>query len=229
MDPTLHPWLSDAIEARVNERTRTLVAANAALEAQCRELEATNARLQRLVSIDPLTGIPNRRQFDEALDRELRRAYREGQPLSLLLCDIDGFKRFNDTYGHARGDATLRRVAQALAGSFRRGSELAARYGGEEFVVVLPGADARRGTLFGERLRRSVWRLAIASGVAPVADRVTISVGVATLAPGSLPEAAHLVEAADAALYRAKHAGRNRVVAVVVDPAAPQQRLEFGS
>lgn len=219
----------EQLEVLVRERTAVLEARNQELETVRRELESANARLRHLVSIDPLTGIPNRRQFDEVLDRELRRAQREQQPLSLLLCDIDGFKRFNDSYGHARGDETLRRVAQAIAGSFRRGSELAARFGGEEFVVVLPGADARRGALFGERLRRAVWRLAIANGVAPVADRVTISVGVATLLPGTAMDPSRLLEAADGALYRAKDAGRNRLVALIAgSDALPQRHLEFG-
>src|SRR5690606_34021494 len=114
-------------------------------------------------------------------EREMRRTRRERQPLSLIFLDLDEFKRFNDTYGHPRGDAVLRSVAQTLDETFRRGGDLVARYGGEEFVVVLPGVDGRRAALYAERLRRRIWRLAVPYEASQVADRVTIIGGVATV------------------------------------------------
>ncbi|NJO13016.1 MAG: diguanylate cyclase, partial [Gammaproteobacteria bacterium] len=149
----------EQLEARVRERTAVLEARNRELNTTRIQLQEANEQLVKLVSIDGLTGIANRRHFDEVFAREVRRCLRERQPLSLILCDIDGFKRFNDTYGHARGDDTLKRVAQAVDKTFRRAGDLAARYGGEEFAIVLPGVDARRAWLFADRLRRNIWRL----------------------------------------------------------------------
>jgi diguanylate cyclase (GGDEF)-like protein len=177
------------------------------------KLQEANERLTRLASRDGLTGIANRRHFDEILERETRRCVREQQPLSLILCDIDGFKRYNDTYGHTRGDDSLKRVAQAVEHTFRRAGDLAARYGGEEFAIILPGIEARRAWLFAERLRRKILRLAIPNSVSTIADRITISAGVATALPGRIYAVEELIHAADVALYRAKGNGRNRVEA----------------
>jgi diguanylate cyclase len=201
----------DELENRVRERTHSLEVRNAELTQLRVALEAANQRLRRLVSVDALTGIANRRHFDRALDRELRRARRESIPLSLIFLDLDEFKRFNDTYGHARGDEVLRLVAHTLDETFRRGGDLVARYGGEEFAVVLPGLDGRRAELYAERLRRRIWRLAIPYHASQVADRVTISGGVATVPPGYVTKPDDLLQAADKALYRAKCQGRNRI------------------
>jgi len=206
-------YAREQLEERVKERTAVLQASNQELNATRIQLQEANAQLQRLVSIDGLTGIANRRQFDEELAREVRRCLRERHPLSLILCDIDGFKRYNDTYGHARGDDTLRRVAQAVEKTFRRAGDLAARYGGEEFAIVLPGIDARRAWLFADRLRRNIWRLSVPNAVSTVADRVTISAGVATAMFDRIYGIEELIQAADMALYRAKGHGRNRVEA----------------
>jgi diguanylate cyclase (GGDEF)-like protein len=133
----------------------------------------------------------------------------------LIFLDLDEFKHFNDTYGHAHGDEVLRRVARTLDESFRRGGDLVARYGGEEFAVILPGMDAHRAGLYAERLRRRIWRMAIASGPDQTGQRITISGGVAAIAPGTTgfhdtaPDA--LLRAADQALYKAKCQGRNRI------------------
>jgi len=213
------------LESRVRERTQALEVRNEELSRLRLALETANQRLKRLVAIDGLTGIANRRHFDRVLDRELRRARRDRQPLSLIFLDLDGFKGFNDSYGHAQGDEVLRRVAVTLDETFRRGGDLVARYGGEEFAVVLPGIDARRAGLYAERLRRRIWRLAIPNLASQAADRVTISAGVATLAPDSPNFAATtadtLLRAADQALYRAKCLGRNRIsiAANAPDPA----------
>jgi diguanylate cyclase (GGDEF)-like protein len=205
-------YVRGELESLVRERTQVLEARNLELDATRQELQLANEQLRRLVGVDALTGIPNRRHFDESLARELERAARDRRPVSLILADIDGFKRYNDAYGHAAGDRTLRQVAQALSTSFRRGSDLAARYGGEEFAVILPGVDQRHGSLFAERLRRIVWRLALPHAGAPAGERVTISLGVATVLPEHGAGSQELIVAADAALYRAKFLGRNRHV-----------------
>ncbi len=198
------------------------------LEAVREQLQQANERLTRLASIDGLTGIANRRQLDEVLAREVRRSVREQLPLSLILCDIDSFKPYNDLYGHMRGDETLKRVAQAVAKTFRRAGDLSARYGGEEFAIVLPGIDAKQAWLFADRLRRNIWRLAIPNSASSVADRVTISGGVATSPAGRLFTAEELIRTADSALYRAKGNGRNRVETFHEDQPKPTATARAG-
>jgi diguanylate cyclase len=224
--------IRDELENRVRERTRALEVRNAELTRLRLALETANQRLKRLVSIDALTGIANRRHFDRALDRELRRARRESQPLSLIFLDLDEFKRFNDTYGHARGDEVLRQVALTLDETFQRGGDLVARYGGEEFAVVLPGVDGRRAELYAERLRRRIWRLAIPYNASQVSDRVTISGGVATVPHAIVVTPDELLRAADKALYRAKCLGRNRIASgdlIDRNTTAAAKRLVVGS
>ena len=152
---------TEDLQHRFVERTQALEARNEELTRLRFALETANRRLKHLVGVDALTGIANRRHFDRALEREMRRARRDAQPLSLVFLDLDEFKLFNDSYGHTRGDEVLRKVAQTLDETFRRGGDLVARYGGEEFAVVLPGVDGRRAGLYAERLRRRIWRLAI--------------------------------------------------------------------
>lgn len=166
-----------------------------------RDLEEANAHLQRLSMQDALTGVANRRRFDELLDLEWRRGIRSPRPLALLMIDIDRFKQFNDTHGHQRGDDCLRAVAHALSDSLQRAGELVARYGGEEFLVLLPDADAAHAARTAEMLRTRV------EGQCAV----TISVGVASAIPHRDRTPASLIAAADEALYRAKREGRNRV------------------
>jgi diguanylate cyclase (GGDEF)-like protein len=216
--------IRDDLENRVRDRTRALEVRNEQLSRRRVVLETANQRLKRLVAVDPLTGIANRRHFDRALDREVRRARREQLSLSLIFLDLDEFKRFNDTYGHTHGDEVLRRLAKTLDESFRRGGDLVARYGGEEFAVILPGVDAHRAGLYAERLRRRIWRMAIATSNDNGSDRITISAGVATIAPGTpgfvdaRPDV--LLRSADQALYRAKCQGRNRIAMASSNPAA---------
>lgn len=163
---------------------------------------------------DALTGLANRGAFDIGLQREWRRAERHGQPLSLLIADVDCFKLYNDTYGHLQGDACLRAVASTLVAGSHRTGDLVARYGGEEFVVVLPATTADGATVVAERVRSGVEALSIPHERCEYAPRVTVSVGAATTVPetGFSPEC--LLECADQALYRAKLQGRNQVVAV---------------
>ena len=181
------------------------------------ELKHKRDTLQRLSLVDGLTGVANRRRFDEVLEQEWRRARREGHPLSLLMFDVDHFKQFNDRYGHLDGDDCLRRVAQAIDASGSRPGDLAARYGGEEFVFLLPNSDAAGALAVAERCRGAVEALGIphqGSGAAPV---VTVSIGVATHRPDDDALVSALLEAADDALYRAKRGGRNRAVVAGLD------------
>jgi diguanylate cyclase (GGDEF)-like protein len=172
------------------------------------ELATDNRRLGRLATRDTLTALANRRGLDTHLQGVLRRP--RGGALSVLMVDIDHFKEYNDRYGHQQGDDCLQQVARALAGVPIRTGDLVARYGGEEFVVVLPGTDEEAAVAMAERLRETVAALAIPHEASPVAPVVTVSVGVATGSRDSA-DGAPLIEAADAALYRAKAAGRNRV------------------
>ena len=161
--------------------------------------------------VDALTGLSNRRQFDEALNREFARATRRREPLALLMIDIDHFKLLNDRLGHQTGDERLREVASALRSHAARTTDLVARYGGEEFVAILPGASASAAFDQAEKMRIGVEQLDLASP-SPL-GRVTVSIGVAWLAPGAVTDAAALTGQADHALYASKHAGRNRVTA----------------
>jgi len=179
-------------------------------------LVAVQRDLARLASVDPLTGIANRRTFADSLDREWRRILRDGNPLSMLMIDIDHFKRYNDRYGHAAGDVCLRSVAEAIAGAARRAGDVVARYGGEEFVAILPGADLTVARALAERIVDAVRALGIPHVDSETAEHVTISVGVATIGDiranraGDVRQSV-LIEASDAALYAAKKSGRNCV------------------
>ena len=183
---------------------------NRELEEANERLREANQRLERLSQLDDLTGIANRRAFDEVLAGEWRRAARAERPLSLLMIDIDFFKDYNDRYGHQQGDETLRAVAGALRDSLHRAGDFVARYGGEEFVVLLPGMDAGRAAAFAETLRARVEALAVPHTRSPFRV-VTISLGVAGVVPTRAAAPADLLERADQALYAAKHGGRNRV------------------
>lgn len=178
-----------------------------ALEAR---LEEANLRLRVLAREDGLTCLANRRRFDEALGAEYRRAMRVGAPLAVAMLDVDCFKTFNDTYGHPSGDACLQALAGVLNGLCRRPADLPARYGGEEFAVLLPNTDAAGALAVAECIRAAVRALAIPHAGSEHGF-ATVSIGVAALAPGCPQGPAALVEAADAALYDAKRAGRNTV------------------
>jgi diguanylate cyclase (GGDEF)-like protein len=182
------------LEAIVAERTQALKEANKKLEA--------------LSNTDGLTGIANRRYFDRILKQEWNRAKRAKHPISLLLIDVDHFKRFNDDYGHLAGDACLHAFAREMSKVVRRGGELVARYGGEEFVVLLPRATVSDATEIARRMQQAVWSLKIPHAhVSP--GMVTVSVGLATRVPAKRENATSLIHHADQALYEAKSAGRN--------------------
>lgn len=175
-------------------------------------LEQANQALSHMARVDGLTQIPNRRAFDEALTMEWRRMAREGSPLSLVLCDIDCFKKYNDYYGHKAGDDCLRHVAQALAHCAQRTADLAARYGGEEFVLLLPQTPIEGAVRVAENMRRTVEQLGLKHATSPVKPVVTLSVGVASMFPAPHTDPGVLIETADKALYQAKEGGRNLVI-----------------
>ncbi|MEM9153603.1 MAG: diguanylate cyclase [Cyanobacteria bacterium P01_F01_bin.33] len=202
----------------------TMNTANAELERRVadrtRELELANQELQRFVSIDGLTQVANRRRFDEYLQQSWRQHIREQQSLSLILCDVDYFKLYNDTYGHQAGDECLKQIAAVMRATICRPIDLVARYGGEEFAVVLPQTDLDGASQVAEKIRQQVKQLDIlhaSSGISPV---VTISLGVSACSPAqhSLSEA--LLTAADRALYRSKTKGRDRVTAIPCPPTS---------
>ncbi len=177
-------------------------------------LRQRTQQLLHLASIDGLTGLANRRAFDEALAQEWRRARRNFTPLSLAMIDIDYFKLYNDHYGHQAGDDRLKDVAHALAAAVERPGELVARYGGEEFAAILPFCTTKAAYAVAEKMRRHVEALALPHAGSPIGPLVTISSGVATLGARKgrrLPDPSDLINAADHALYAAKEAGRNRV------------------
>ncbi len=177
------------------------------------EVTDSNQQLDRLSRFDPLTDLANRRHFDEFLSQVWSRAQHDGQEVVLLMIDIDHFKKYNDCYGHAQGDACIQAVAKALSGNLRQPEDLIARYGGEEFVAVLPGANGARAMAAAEQMRQAVVDLKLAHEASLGLKQVTLSIGVACMrADGAHANPESLLARADAALYRAKAAGRNTVV-----------------
>ncbi len=174
------------------------------------ELQAANAKLDALSHLDGLTGIANRRKFDSLLQQEWSREQRQGTSLALIMLDVDLFKKYNDHYGHLQGDECLKALGQALTRAARRAGDLVARYGGEEFVVLLPHASAQDAIDTAHRIQQEVALLALPHAQAPL-GRVTFSLGVASTQPSGASDPQELIARADAALYRAKAQGRNRV------------------
>jgi diguanylate cyclase (GGDEF)-like protein len=201
---------------RIDERL-TRSGGIAGVRTDVTELVRTRQQLERLSSTDGLTGVANRRRFDAALAEEVQRSQRHGTTLALLLVDIDHFKRYNDHHGHPEGDRALQAVAALLARQARRPAELVARYGGEEFALLLPHADAAIATGLAQRCLAALDTLAWPHGASPTADRLTLSIGIATLRLAGREDAASLLRRADAALYAAKSEGRARCV--VAPPA----------
>jgi two-component system chemotaxis family response regulator WspR len=211
--------LPDTIElvARIRYHSRSYVnllqrdEAYRALRQSQQQLLETNLELQRLTNSDGLTGLANRRYFDEYFGAEWKRAEREQSSLSLLMIDVDDFKLYNDTYGHLAGDTALKQVADSIGQFARRPTDLAARIGGEEFVLVLPSMSPEHMEIQADKLQAAVHALNIAHGSSNNDARVTISIGGASLVPQRGSSQEKLVEAADQALYRAKRGGKNRV------------------
>ena len=214
--------LPDQLElaARIRHHARGYIsalqrdAAWRSLRASQEELARANEELRRLAALDGLTGIANRRLFDEAAHAEWQRGRRQCTPLALLMCDVDHFKLYNDHLGHPAGDLCLKKMAAVLTGQLKRPADLAARYGGEEFALLLPDTDLAGALRVGEACRAGLEQLQLPHPGAP-RGVVTMSMGVACIVPGDEDGPAALIAQADTALYDAKRAGRNRV-----EPAA---------
>jgi diguanylate cyclase (GGDEF)-like protein len=189
--------LADKLENMVFKRTQ--------------ELERANKELLRLSNLDGLTQIYNRRYFDSALDKEVNRLQRTSTPLSLLLCDIDHFKQFNDTYGHLAGDDCIKSVANTIQKHCKRITDIAARYGGEEFGIILPNTEAKGAVTLAESIRRTIEQKNIAHITSPIKEVVTLSIGIVSTRPDIHTTPSALIRLADEALYESKHKGRNRV------------------
>ncbi len=225
LNPTPLPLYRKPIDRARNERMQQLIYVTPIHHSNCacliqiydltaprrreRRLRAQSSRLMRVSYQDPLTGVGNRRRFDQDLSQLFRQAKEGGRPLALLMIDVDHFKSYNDYFGHPAGDSCLIQVAHALQEDLRREGDRLARYGGEEFAVLLPDTDPKDACAIAERLRLAVARLALPHPPAPT-GWVTVSIGVAAMIPDPNTLDYLLVAQADLALYSAKEAGRNR-------------------
>jgi len=209
------------------DETGTLVAVVETLRDITAHKEALLA-LQKLATRDGITSLANRRCFDETLKIEWRRAVRYLLPISLLMIDIDHFKRYNDTYGHLRGDEVLKLVADTMTGEILRAGDLAARYGGDEFAVILPATNLAGAAKQAERIRAAVERIQLSHAASDTPDQVSVSIGAVTMTASPKREPERLIAAADAALYRAKREGRNRVIAVWPDRSEEETNAVSG-
>lgn len=206
LDAGANDYVTKPVDIKVAlARVRTHLMVKRAMEA----LDDVNARLFEMATIDTLTGIPNRRRFEQVLDSEWKRGLRDGDLLSLLVMDVDHFKKFNDTYGHDVGDLVLKEVAKALAVTSRP-ADVVARYGGEEFVAILPQTDIEGAKIVAERLRERIEKLEIDRGDGQTTP-VTISIGAVCRKIAADIDPASLITLADGALYEAKRNGRNQV------------------
>ncbi|MEL6469951.1 MAG: diguanylate cyclase [Cyanobacteria bacterium J06623_4] len=201
-------WTEGAIAAAQSIAVELTLAI--AQSQQYQELLTANQELQKLALSDGLTSLANRRRFDEHLADEWQRLARDQQPLSLILCDLDHFKRYNDTFGHPAGDRCLIRVARALLNGPQRPADLVARYGGEEFAIILPNTDTHGAWRIAQKIHESIRALQIAHAPGNEEPFVTVTMGVSTVVPGHEMTAQMLVQASDLALYHAKQHGRNR-------------------
>ncbi len=192
-----HAQTQELLEKRVENRTADLRKANAALEL--------------LSQTDGLTALHNRRYFDLQLEKEWKRLCREQLPISLIMCDIDFFKTYNDTYGHSAGDTCLRTVAQTLGNSIKRPADRAFRYGGEEFVILLPGTDSKGALAVADRIKTQIEQLGIDHTASLVKPIVSMSFGIATMIPDQIHKPVEILLLADKSLYRSKNEGRDRI------------------
>lgn len=176
------------------------------------ELRAANCRLENLSICDALTGISNRRHFDQYLEISFKSSRRSGKPLSLIIADIDYFKSYNDNYGHLKGDECIIKVAKAIASSVNRPTDLVTRYGGEEFAIVLTETDKDGAMIVAEKIRKNINELNIRNEYSSVAPHITISLGVATIMPSDDCSIEYFINRADKSLYKAKGSGRNNTI-----------------
>jgi diguanylate cyclase (GGDEF)-like protein len=198
----------------LRQRVRNLIKQSQLIEKQLTELQQANQDLQLLANLDSLTKLANRRGFDDYIQTEWERMHRIKAPLSLIMCDVDFFKNYNDKYLHPNGDKCLIKIAIAMRNVVRRSGDLVARYGGEEFAIVLPNTDAFGAFAVAENIRSAVKDLQIIHEDSAVCDRVTISVGLSTIIPTHENNFQALIHAADKALYKSKSQGRDRVTMI---------------
>ncbi|MCP4353549.1 MAG: diguanylate cyclase [Desulfobacterales bacterium] len=195
--------------AKLNENLKSDIAKRMEVE---EALQKANQELKTIANVDGLTQIANRRRFDEFLDMQWKQMRRDKKILSLILCDIDFFKLYNDTYGHQPGDDCLRSVAQVIYRNLKRPSDLAARYGGEEFAMILPDTNPVGAFYVAEKIRKEVQELRISHARSPIYQYVTLSLGIYSVVPNQRSSQELLIETADMALYEAKKQGRNRSI-----------------
>ena len=203
--------LYNTLEQKVAERTAELQAEVFERKRAEAALKAANRELHQLASLDGLTQIANRRYFDKFLVSEWKRAHREKRPISIILCDIDYFKKYNDAYGHQAGDDCLKQVARTMAQTLKRPGDLAARYGGEEFVLVLANSGIEGARHVADNLQKKIQGLNLAHSASPLGEVITLSMGIASIVPDSNSTAEDFIGMADKALYDAKENGRNRI------------------
>lgn len=216
IDYITRPISPPIVKARVKNHLE-LKRSHDVMEALSTELTNKNQQLKKLAREDGLTGLANRRHFNEVLDAEIKRALRTRQFLSLILCDVDYFKRYNDHYGHVAGDKCLQMIGATLLSTFLRAGDVPARYGGEEFAVILPDTPPEKAEHLAEKLRLKMVEQAIPHAFSETLELVTLSIGVvgAQVASGRNPE--WFIDVADQALYRSKENGRNQVTAAPLD------------
>jgi diguanylate cyclase (GGDEF)-like protein len=205
------PWQILEMEAAKELRTTLMLAA---LEFSQAALLKANHQLSLLASLDGLTGIANRRRFDECIMTEWQRAIREQHPLSLILIDVDYFKNYNDTYGHLLGDDCLKKIAEILQKMSQRATDLAARYGGEEFVLVLPNTSQYGAQKVAQRIKAAIAHQTIHHKSSSVSKYITLSMGIMTIIPNTMMEMADFIRRTDQALFKAKSEGRDRIVSM---------------
>jgi len=203
-------YLAKPVNATV---LQAMVRAMNRISATQQALQNANRKLNQMARIDSLTRLPNRRQFDEVLDREWSLSTRKKEPFSLIIMDVDFFKKYNDTYGHAKGDECLRKVADSMHSALLRPTDTVSRYGGEEFAVILPNTDVNGATEVASRMCEFVEKMQIEHSSSDISNYVTMSAGVATRDPGGDVDRRKLFRIADENLYSAKENGRNQVCA----------------
>ncbi len=214
-DYVTKPFQAEEVLARVRHQItilrqqQQLAAQNEQLQQIEAALQQANLELRRIANTDSLTQIANRRCFNETLEQEWQRLKREQQPLSLILCDIDYFKQYNDRYGHPAGDACLQQVAQAISRCINRPADKITRYGGEEFAIILPNTDQEGAITIVETIQKTLECLQIPHATSAIAEHITLSLGIACLIPTLISSPQDLIADADAALYQAKQQGRD--------------------
>lgn len=214
-DYLFKPISEVVLEAKIRAMRR-IIQMRQSLVVLAHRLDLANRELKRISSLDGLTGVGNRRQFDELIDREWRRAIRNKHEISLLMCDVDYFKLYNDSYGHQAGDSCLQKVAGVMTECLGRGADMACRYGGEEFVIVLPETGMSGAYFVAERIREGVFTRGMKHEYSPF-GQVSLSIGVSCMSPDVSKSAELLIKTADHALYAAKQGGRNRVCRAATD------------